>query len=97
MISLTLKQLLELLILVVISTGGTAGLRDLGSLAAAVASKSKNVFGDELYPSILDKATAMIRVIVANHSFVYGNKRTAKITRLTMLDLNGTKFSTKDG
>ena len=97
MISLTLDQLLELHALVVNSTGGSAGIRDLGRLEAAIATQSQNVFGEELYPNILDKTAAIIRAIIADHPFVNGNKRTAIITGLTILDLNGINFSAKEG
>ena len=97
MINLTLEQLLELHALVVDSTGGSEGLRDLGRLEAAIATQSQNVFGEELYPSILDKAAAIIRAIIADHPFVDGNKRTALLSGLTMLDINGVNFFAKEG
>jgi death-on-curing protein len=97
MINLTLEQLLELHILVVNSTGGSASLRDLGRLETTIATQSQNVFGDELYPSILDKAAAIIKAIIAYRPFVDSNKRTAMLTGLTMLDINGINFSAKKG
>jgi death-on-curing protein len=95
MINLTLEQLLELHALVVDSTGGSAGLRDLGRLEAAIATQSQIVFGEELYSSLLDKAAAIIRAIIADHPFIDGNKRTAMLTGLTLLDINGVSFSAK--
>lgn len=97
MISLSLEQLLEIHALVVDSTGGSAGLRDLGRLEAAIATQSQYVFGEELYPSILDKAAAIIRAIIADHPFIDGNKRAAMLTGLTLLDLNGVSFSMQKG
>lgn len=97
MINITLEQLLEMHTLVVSETGGSTGLRDLGRLEAAIATQTQNVFGEELYPSLLDKAAAIIRSIVADHPFVDGNKRTAMLTGLTLLKINGQHFSANTG
>jgi len=83
MIELTLEQILELHTLVIGETGGSIGLRDLGRLEASIATQSQNVFGQELYPNIEDKAAAIIRSIIADHPFVDGNERTAIIAGLT--------------
>jgi death-on-curing protein len=95
--ALSLEQLLEIHALVVEATGGSAGLRDLGRLEAAIATQTQNVFGEELYPSIVDKAAAVIRGIVADHPFVDGNKRTAMLAGLTLLEINQIQFKTERG
>lgn len=92
MIELTLEQILELHALVINETGGSIGLRDLGRLESSIATQSQNVFGQELYPTIEDKTAAIIRSIIADHPFVDGNKRTAMIAGLTLLNLNKKKF-----
>ncbi len=92
MTTLTLEQLLELHTLVVEVSGGSMGLRDLGRLEAAIATQTQNVFGEELYPAITDKVAAMIRAIIADHPFIDGNKRTAMLAGLTLLQLNGNSF-----
>ncbi len=97
MIVLTLEQLLELHALVIESTGGSAGLRDLGRLEAAVATQTQNVFGEELYPTITDKASALIRGVIADHAFVDGNKRTAMLAGLTLLRINELPFKAEQG
>jgi death-on-curing protein len=97
MIILTLEQLLELHALVIESTGGSAGLRDLGRLEAAVATQTQNVFGEELYPAITAKAGALVRGIIADHAFMDGNKRTAMLAGLTVLRLNEVSFKANKG
>ena len=97
MINLTLEQLLELHALVIEASGGSTGLRDLGRLEAAIATQTQNVFGEELYTSIVDKAAAIIRGIIADHPFVDGNKRTAMLVGLTLLELNDINFAAKPG
>jgi len=94
---LSLEQLLEIHSLVVDITGGGAGLRDLGRLEAAIATQTQNVFGEELYPDVIDKAAAMIRGIVADHPFVDGNKRTAMLAGLTLLAINNIHFGANPG
>ncbi len=85
---ITLEQLLQLHALVIEETGGSAGLRDLGRLESAIATQTQNVFGEELYTSLIVKAAALIRAIVADHPFADGNKRTAILAGLTFLKIN---------
>ena len=95
--SLTLEQLLQIHALVVNATSGSMGLRDLGRLDSAIATQTQNAFGEELYPSVVDKAAAMMRAIVADHPFVDGNKRTAMLAGLTLLEINGLQFAGQIG
>lgn len=97
MIVLSLEHLLELHALVLTETGGGEGLRDLGRLEAAIATQTQNVFGEELYSSLADKAAAIIRCIISDHPFVDGNKRTAMLAGLTLLKLNDLKFQANIG
>ena len=94
---LSLEQLLEIHSIVVEATGGSVGLRDLGRLEAALAAQTQNVFGEELYPGVVDKAAAMIRGIIADHPFVDGNKRTAMLVGLTLLETNDVPFKAVPG
>jgi len=94
---LSLEQLLEIYALVVKATGGSAGLRDLGRLEAAIAVQTQNVFGEELYPDLIDKAAALVRGVIADYPFVDGNKRTAMLAGLTLLEINGIRFAANPG
>lgn len=95
--TLSLEQLLQLHVLVIEATGGSTGLRDLGRLEAAIATQTQNVFGEELYPTVIEKTAAIIRGIIADHPFVDGNKRTAMITGLTLLEINNIRFAAQPG
>ena len=97
MIILTLEQLLELHALVIDSTGGSSGLRDIGRLESAIATQTQNVFGEELYKDTTEKSAAIIRAIIADHPFVDGNKRTSILTGLTLLEINNVAFIAKSG
>ena len=92
MIVLSLEQVLQIHALIIKTTGGSAGLRDLGRLESAIASQTQNVFGEELYPSVIDKSAAIIRGIIDDHPFVDGNERTAMLAGLTLVKLNGHHF-----
>jgi len=94
---LNLEQLLQIHALVVNTTGGSMGLRDLGRLDSVIAAQTQNVFGEELYSSIADKTAAIMRGIIADHPFVDGNKRTAMLAGLTLLEINGLQFITQVG
>ena len=61
-------------------------------LEAALATQTQNVFNEELYPELPDKAAALIRGIIADHPFPDGNKRTAMLTGLIFLTINGVDF-----
>lgn len=94
---LTLEQLLQIHTLVIHRTGGSMGLRDLGRLESAIATQTQNVFGEELYPSGIEKSAAIIRGIIADHPFVDGNKRTAMLAGLILLSINSTPIAIQAG
>ena len=94
---LSIEQLLELHTLAVNHSGGSVGVRDVGRLEAAIAVQSQEVFGQELYMSVPEKAAALIRGIVQDHPFVDGNKRTAMLSGLTLLEINGLIFTANKG
>jgi len=54
-----------------------APVRDEGLLASAVDKPWTSYMGVELYPSLADKAAALLVGLSRNHPFVDGNKRTA--------------------
>lgn len=94
---LSLEHLLEIHAIIVSETGGGEGLRDLGRLEAAIATQTQNVFDEELYATVHEKAAAIIRGIVADHPFIDGNKRTALLAGLTFLKINDYTFIARSG
>lgn len=94
---LTIEQILQLHSLVIQKTGGSDGVRDMGRLQSAVATQQQEVFGQELYPSLYDKAAALIRAIIADHAFVDGNKRTGMLAGLTLMEVNGVRSKITEG
>ena len=81
---------------IVDASGGSQGTRDRGRLEAVVASQTQVVFGQELYPSLYEKAAALCRGIIADHPFVDGNKRTGIISALLFLERNGKQTNLTD-
>jgi death-on-curing protein len=94
---ITLEQLLQIHALVLKETGGSEGLRDLGRLEAALATQTQHVFDQELYQGNIEKASALIRGIIADHPFVDGNKRTAMLVGLTFLAINNVSLLIPEG
>ncbi len=76
------KRLLE-------ETGGGAGLRDIAGLESALAQPQMTFGGEELYPDITEKASALMFSLLLNHPFVDGNKRVGYAAAELFLWLNG--------
>lgn len=62
---------------------------DEGLLQSAVARPQASVFGDDAYPTLWDKAAALLHSLARNHAVVDGNKRTAWASCWAFLRLNG--------
>lgn len=65
--------------------GGGAGIRDLASLEAALAHPFATFDQQELYPSGIEKASAILESLIINHPFVDGNKRIAYLLMQVIL------------
>ncbi|MFM2313232.1 MAG: hypothetical protein RLZZ04_2508 [Cyanobacteriota bacterium] len=85
---LTLIEVLELHRKVIELSGGAFGIRDVGLLESAIAQPRMTFGGEDLYPSLLEKAAALGFSIIMNHPFVDGNKRTGHAATETFLVLN---------
>jgi death on curing protein len=69
-------------------TGGDL-LRDPGLLASAVGRPQAGFGGTEAYETLWLKTAALFESIALNHAFLDGNKRTAVVAVIHMLNLNG--------
>jgi len=65
--------------------GGTTGLRDIGGLQSALSRPFQTFNNVDLYPSVLEKAAALIESVLNNHPFIDGNKRTGYVLTLLFL------------
>jgi len=65
--------------------GGGSGIRDAGSLESAIARPFQTFGGNDLYPTIFEKAAALGESLIINHPFVDGNKRTGFLAIFALL------------
>jgi death-on-curing protein len=68
---------------------GKQKVRDLDLLLAAEQRPQASAFGADAYPTLPEKAAALLHSIARNHPFRDGNKRTATVAALFMLAING--------
>lgn len=86
---LGLNEVLALHDRVMAQSGGAVGILNLAALESALAQPRMTFGGDDLYPSLAEKAAAFGYSIVKNHPFVDGNKRTGHAAMEVFLMLNG--------
>lgn len=93
---LTPQNVIQIHFELVEATGGLQGLRDVGLLASAVMRPQSTFGGKDLYPTLISKASALVHSLLLNHVFADGNKRTATISMIEFLILNGSKFEAEN-
>ena len=89
MIRLSKPQILLLHEQLIAETGGSSGLRDEGMLDSALNTPFQTFAGEDVYPSLQQKAARLCFGLVKNHPFVDGNKRIGAHVMLVFLALNG--------
>lgn len=93
---LTKKQILLLHNELISEFGGIAGIRDEGLLDSAINAPFQSFGGEELYPTLLEKAARLGYGIISNHPFLDGNKRTGTHVMLVFLNINGVYLNYDD-
>ena len=83
-IYLTSKDLLWLVDFLVVGP-----VRDVGLIESTAQRPATDVMGHEPYPTIADKAAALLHSLVSNHPLGDGNKRLAWAATVIFLDING--------
>ena len=89
MIRLSKSQILLIHDQLISETGGSSGLRDEGMLDSALNAPFQTFGGEDVYPSLQQKAARLCFGLVKNHPFVDGNKRIGAHAMLVFLALNG--------
>ena len=74
-------------------TLGTVEVGDLGLLQAAAARPAASAFGEDAYPTLVEKAAALFHSLAKNHPLVDGNKRLALAGGATFLWINGMRLT----
>lgn len=90
---LTVGEVLEIYSRMMKQSGGSVGILDLGALESAVAQPRVTFNGEELYPTIVEKASALGFSLIQNHPFVDGNKRAGHAAMESFLMFNGYEIS----
>jgi death-on-curing protein len=69
--------------------GGSDGIRDYNLLVSALGRPFTGSHNTEFYPTVYEKAGALIESLVKNHPFVDGNKRTGYVVMRLFLFCHG--------
>lgn len=93
---LTLDEVLAIHAHQIALYGGALGIRDRGLLESALAMPETSYGGEELHPTLYEKAAAYLFHVVKNHSFVDGNKRVGLALCLVFLRLNRIRIRASD-
>ena len=90
MIYLTLPELMRVAERVLT---GDVQVRDFGLLESALARPRTTVFGRDAYPTLEEKAAALLHSLARNHALVDGNKRLALAGLIVFYGLNGRRLT----
>jgi death-on-curing protein len=63
-------------------------VRDVGLLAMSAARPATEAFGYEPYPTLAEKAAALLVSLTMNHALIDGNKRLALAASFTLCGIN---------
>lgn len=95
MIYLTLAEVLHIAERIL---GAGFDVRDYGLLEAATARPQTTVGGQDAYPTLDEKAAALLHSLARNHALVDGNKRLALAALISFYGINGRRLTlTNDG
>lgn len=90
MLYLTLSELMHV---AERTLGGEVPVRDYGLLQSALARPQTTAFDADAYPSLAEKAAALLHSLARNHALVDGNKRLALAATLAFLGINGRRLT----
>lgn len=88
---LTVEEALDL-----VERLGAGPVRDSGLAYSACMRPAAHVFSVEAYPTLDQKAAALMHSLIRHHVLVDGNKRTAWLSTVVFLELNGGHIETSD-
>jgi len=89
MIYLTLPELLRVAERIL---GPDVKVRDLGLLEAALARAQATAFGADAYPTLDEKAAALLHSLARNHALADGNKRLVLSGLIAFYGVNGRRL-----
>ena len=68
----------------------------INALLSALAAPRRSAFGTEVFPSLVEKAGALVYSLIQNHPFWDGNKRIATAGLRLFLERNGAQLVATD-
>lgn len=72
---------------------GKVVVRDAGLLESALIRPQASYFGVDPYPTLEDKAAALLHSLVGNHALIDGNKRLGLAAMIAFLGINGRRLT----
>ncbi|HEY9389488.1 MAG TPA: type II toxin-antitoxin system death-on-curing family toxin [Mycobacteriales bacterium] len=90
MIYLTLPELLHI---AERALGIEVSIRDVGLLESALTRPPATAFGHDAYPTLDEKAAALLHSLVRNHALVDGNKRLGLAGVIAFYGVNGRRLT----
>ena len=76
--------------------GGIDGVRDENLLESAIEMPFQTFGGQDLYPTLIEKAARLCYGLIKNHPFLDGNKRIGTHAMLVFLERNNVKVTYDD-
>lgn len=90
---LTLEEILRLHFQVIEDFGGLHGVRDESRIVPVLEAPKQEVFGQEQYPTLFEKAAVYMRNIIGDHPFSDGNKRSGTTVAVIFMMRSGRKLT----
>ena len=90
--TISIEQVIYLHEKIIERAGGKQGVRDYTLLHSGLERCKATFAGRDLYPSLEEKASALMHSLVKNHAFLDGNKRTAWQVTKRFLYINNLQF-----
>ena len=90
MIFLNLEELLHV---AARTLGAELDVRDIGLLESALARPQASAFGEAAYPTIHDRAAALLHSLARNHALIDGNERLALAATIAFCGVNGIRLT----
>jgi len=93
---LTLDDILEIRDMVSAAANDRFEIMSSNGLMSALAAPRRSAFGAEAFPSLEEKAGALVYSLIQNHPFWDGNKRIATAALRLFLQRNSARLATDD-
>ncbi|QJD79902.1 type II toxin-antitoxin system death-on-curing family toxin [Spirosoma rhododendri] len=89
MVFLSLEETFLLHERIIQQSGGSSGVRNRADVESALLQPFATFDGQELYPTLVEKAALAGYLLICNHPFMDGNKRIGHAVMEVILVLNG--------